>query len=316
MDNYAEVIKHHPMLFDKVRNDIYWRVINSLDLEGKVILDIGSGLGILGLMSATKTIKHIYLVDSSPILDITSKVVRKNNLQDRVTCIKDRIENVLLPEKVDIIISVFTGNFLLTEDLLPSLFFARDKYLLPNGKLIPDCAKMMIVPVSAKDYYNKYIDCWSVPLYGIDYSAVRKYAVNTIYSDRLTKNKVKFLSEPVEILELDFMKATEAACRIKEKIEIKVNCELHGFAGWFQAKVGNEWMSTSPKDKQMHWNQVFLPLDKPLNVREGDIVIFQLIRPEFGDWTWTVKCNDTTQTMSTFFSEPLSKSNIRVVEEN
>jgi hypothetical protein len=79
-------------------------------------------------------------------------VVKDNTTTEKMECISGKIEKVSLPEQVDVIISVFTGNFLLTEDLLPSLFYARDKYLRPGGKMIPDRAKMIIVPVVKSEY--------------------------------------------------------------------------------------------------------------------------------------------------------------------
>jgi protein arginine N-methyltransferase 1 len=51
------------------------------------------------------------------------------------------MEEAVLPvEKVDIIISEWMGYFLLYESMLDSVLWARDKYLAPNGKMLPDRA--------------------------------------------------------------------------------------------------------------------------------------------------------------------------------
>ena len=47
-----------------------------------------------------------------PIITI---IIKENNLSDKIECIEGKIEEIELPEKVDLIISVFTGNFLLSE---------------------------------------------------------------------------------------------------------------------------------------------------------------------------------------------------------
>lgn len=54
----------------------------------------------------------------------------------------------------------------------------------------------------------------------------------------------------------------------------------------------------------MHWSQVFLPLDKPINVEPGDVIQVDLNRPENGNWTWSVKHNKETQRQSTFLGRP------------
>ena len=59
---------------------------------------------------------------------------RENNLQEKITLLKGRIEDIDLPVKeVDIIISEWMGYFLLFESMLDSVLYARDKYLKPDG---------------------------------------------------------------------------------------------------------------------------------------------------------------------------------------
>jgi len=70
--------------------------------------------------------------------------------------------------------------------------------------------------------------------------------------------------------------------------------------------LGDKWLSTSPLEKQTHWRQVFLPLSEPISVKKGDILSFELNRPEFGEWTWTVGYGDKYQRHSTFLSELIS----------
>lgn len=55
--------------------------------------------------------------------------------------IKGKMEEIELPvPHVDIIISEWMGYFLLYESMLDSVLFARDKYLVKGGKMLPDKA--------------------------------------------------------------------------------------------------------------------------------------------------------------------------------
>lgn len=306
MGSYSSIHNHRSMIFDDLRNSYYFNAIKSVVNKDSIVLDLGAGLGLHGLMALGADAKKVYLVEPASIINTTRMIIKSNNLSDKIECIEGKIEEVTLPEKVDVITSVFTGNFLLSEDLLPSLFYARDKFLNLDGKLIPDRAKMIAVPVSVPEYYAKHIDCWSEHLQNIDFSLVRKFAANSIYSDKPKKRQTEFLSKPVKILELDFMKATEAACRTHIDVEIFQDGELHGWLGWFDARVGDTWLSTSPKGAQMHWSQVFLPLEEPINVKKGDKVSFELNRPEFGEWSWIIEAEGKRQKHSTFLSGPVS----------
>ena len=306
MSNYSSIHNHRSMFFDDIRNQYYFNTIKNVVNKDSVVLDLGAGLGLFGYMALMAGAKKVYLVEPAEIINTTRIIIKENNLSDKIECIEGKIEEIELPEKVDLIISVFTGNFLLSEDLLPSLFYARDKFLVPGGKLIPDRAKMIVAPVSAPEYYAKHIDCWSSSLQNIDFSLVRKFAANSIYSDKPKKRKADFLSESSVILELDFMNATEASCRNNKEVKISTTGKLHGWLGWFDARVGDRWFSTSPKVEQMHWSQVFLPLAEPINVKKGDGVSFELNRPEFGEWSWIVEAGGKRQRHSTFLSEQIN----------
>ena len=308
--SYSTIQDHQYMLFDTLRNSLYFEAIKNAVNHNSTVLDLGSGLGLHGFMAHSQGAKKVYLVEPSPIFDVTKMVMKANAFSEKIACIPSKIEEAALPEKMDVIISVFTGNFLLTEDLLPSLFYARDTYLRPGGKMIPDRAKMVVAPVSAPDYYAKHIDCWSKPLYGVDYSIARKFATNSLYYDPPERRKTFFLSEPADLLDLDFMTANEAACQNTIKFKTTSTGILHGFLGWFDTRLGDKWLSTSPQGEQTHWRQVFLPLESPIHVQKGDFISFDLKRPEFGEWSWTVGFNNTFQKHSTFLSMPLKTNDL------
>jgi len=306
MGGYSTIQDHRLMIFDELRNTYYSAAIKKAVDQESVVLDLGAGLGLHGLIAACAGARKVYLVEPALIIDVAKQLVIANDLTGQVDCFTDKIEEIELPGKVDVIISVFTGNFLLTEDLLPSLFYARDKYLNTGGRLIPDRATMDVVPVCALEYYVEHIDCWSSSSHGVDFDLARGFAANSIYHDGPENREVEFLSEPAELLELDFMTVTEASCRSQTQVEIGKEGLCHGWLGWFRLHLGDKWLSTSPLGKQTHWRQVFLPLSEPISVKKGDVLSFELNRPEFGEWTWTVGYGDKYQRHSTFLSEPIS----------
>lgn len=303
---YSNILNHRTMILDDYRNSLYADAIKKLVSPESIVLDLGAGLGIHGLMAANAGAKKVYLVEPGAGLEVATKVTELNDLSDRIICVRGNIEEVKLPEPVDIIISVFTGNFLLQEDLLPSLFYARDKYLKKGGILVPDRAKMEVVPVMAKGLFEKNIASWSTPSQGIDYELVREYAANSIYYGDHREEIDDYLAEPAEIIELDFMTAKKADCRNTIEVTVTKAGTCHGWLGWFQTRLGDNWLSTSPQVTKTHWGQAFLPLDPPLQMSAGDTISFQLHRPELGEWTWIVKTGNAEQKHSTFLSHPVT----------
>lgn len=304
--SYNNIASHHSMIFDEHRNALYGDAIRKCVNSESIVLDLGAGLGLHGFMAAKAGAKKVYLVEPADVLDVAAMAGQSNELNANVQYIKKIIEETQIPEPIDVIISVFTGNFLLSEDLLPSLIYARNKFLAPAGKLIPDRAKMEVVPVTAPEYYEKHINSWLSPAQGLDYSLVRKFVTNKLFYCNSDTFKGDFLAEPSEILDIDLMKVEKVECDRKISVVITNDGICHGFYGWFQARLGDAWLSTSPKDKMTHWNQAFLPLDPPVSVQAGQIMKFDLKRLEFGEWTWTVTIDDVRQRHSTFLSRPLT----------
>ena len=138
------------MLKDTVRTRTYQRAImdNPNDFKDKIVLDIGAGTGILSIFAARAGAKHVYAIEFAEIAIFAQEIVRKNGLQDKITVIKGKMEEVELPvPQVDIIISEWMGYFLLYESMLDSVLWARDKYLVPGGKMLPGRAQVFVAAI-------------------------------------------------------------------------------------------------------------------------------------------------------------------------
>ena len=276
--SYVVVSSHRGMALDAGRNEAYARALAAAITADSVVLDLGAGTGVHGLMAARLGARRVYLVEPEDIIALAEENVRANGLQDVVRCIQGRIEDVTLPEPVDVIVSVLTGNFLLTEDLLPVLFHARDRFLRPGGHLIPGAATMEVVPVTAAALHELEIASWSRPQHGVDLGAARPYAANTLFYRTEGFEALTELADPVLVNSIDFYKSQY------EPLNSTVECIVtrpgicHGWLGWFSAKLGDTWFSTSPRAPRSHWSLAFLPLDPPMPLELGERVGFQLAR--------------------------------------
>jgi hypothetical protein len=310
------------MVFDGVRNAAYVEALAQLVGSHSTVIDLGAGLGVHGLSAAAFGAAAVHLVDPAAVLQVASEVAAANGFAN-IHCHHCPIEELQLDSRVDVIVSVFTGNLLFTEDLLPSLFYARDKFLAPGGHMVPDRARLEVVPVSAPDYYRKHIDSWAaypehaarLGLPGLDYRAVRPFAANSLYYDLHDKFQAHPLAAPIALVELDFTVASSADCDGETEVELARDGLCHGWLGWFQIRLGDEWLSTSGESQATHWSPVFLPLDEPLEVKAGEQLGFALKRPEFGDWTWTTRYKAKSQRQSTFRSQPVSRDRLRKASE-
>ncbi|XP_038130113.1 protein arginine N-methyltransferase 3, partial [Cyprinodon tularosa] len=134
--SYGHYGIHEEMLKDTVRTESYrdFMYSNPEVFRDKVVLDVGCGTGILSMFAARAGAKKVIAVDQSEIIYQAMDIVRSNQLENVITLIKGRIEDIKLPvEKVDIILSEWMGYFLLFESMLDSVLYARDLYLADGG---------------------------------------------------------------------------------------------------------------------------------------------------------------------------------------
>ncbi len=309
--SYADLVGHISMVFDQTRNAAYAAAIRKHVTPDTVVLDVGAGLGVLGLIAAAAGARKVYLVEPEPVIHAAREVARHNGFGDRVVAIQGRVEEVDLPEKVDIITSVFTGNLLYSEDLLPSLFLARDRWLKAGGTMIPDAAELVAAPVSAPRLHEDMLGTWSTPHFGLDYSPLRRFACNKMYTERRPGFLPELLAEPQLLVAADLMLATKTDCDSQVSFVPKNDGVCSGVLAWIRIRLGDAWLGTGPLDPHVHWTPQFMPVDPPIAVWAGELLSFNLHRPAHGEWTWRLETGGEKRRHSTFLSQPHALNDMR-----
>ncbi|DAA76423.1 TPA_exp: Uncharacterized protein A8136_0737 [Trichophyton benhamiae CBS 112371] len=298
--SYAYNAIHESMIKDSIRTDAYRDFIydNKHLFKNKVVLDVGCGTGILSMFCARAGAKQVIAVDNSDIISKAREIVYENGFDKVITCLRGKIEEVILPVKhVDIIVSEWMGYCLLFEAMFDSVLWARDRYLVPGGLMVPSHATIRIAPVASADIVQEHITFWK-SIYGFNMTSMLEGVhdeaiVRSLQPDIIAAESELFFYMPLHTItakELVFTK--EFSVTLSRDID-----SLDGWAVWFDiifmpsadSKLTPEEalpeimkkrdivaFTTGPDGKQTHWHQGLFLIDQKKNptaaMKKGQVI--------------------------------------------
>jgi len=250
-------------------------ILNNKHLfEGKTVLDVGSGTGILCLFAAKAGAKKCIGVECSDIVNFARQIAERNGFSETITFVHGKVEEVELPvEKVDIIVSEWMGYFLIYESMLDSVLFARDKWLSPGGLLFPDHAKIFMAAIEDADYKDEKIGFWD-HLWGFDFSPMISCALQEPISDTVVPESLA--TSTCCILDIDLSVCRREDLDFYAEFSLRVTRKdlLHAFAVWFdvsfEACKVPVILSTAPSKPYTHWKQTVLYLEEAIAAHPGE----------------------------------------------
>ncbi|XP_064089224.1 histone-arginine methyltransferase CARMER-like [Macrobrachium nipponense] len=282
---YSYLSQQQNMMQDYIRTGTYQRAIlsNMSDFRDKIVLDVGAGSGILSFFAAQAGARKVYAVEASSMAQHCELLVRANNLQDTIKVMAGKIEEIEIPDLVDMIISEPMGYMLYNERMLESYLHAK-KWLKPGGRMFPSRGDLHVAPFNDETLYyeqlNKANFWYQNCFHGVDLCQLREQALNEYLRQPIvdTFDIGICLAKSIRY-SLDFLDTEEKDLHhlvIPLEFHILKSSTLHGLAFWFDvAFLGSTqtvWLSTAPTEPLTHWYQVRCLLEKPIFVKEGQLI--------------------------------------------
>jgi hypothetical protein len=134
---------HLPMLHDTARADAYARALSRLVKPGMLVLDAGTGSGLLAVLAARAGAELVIACERDPALAvIAEETMRRNGCDDRVRVIAKNSSALTigadLPRRADLLVSEVIDSHLLGEGVLDMVAHARAHLLTPEAVAIPE----------------------------------------------------------------------------------------------------------------------------------------------------------------------------------
>lgn len=270
----SEVVPwHFPMMNDTVRNDAYEKALKTALQKGGVVLDIGSGSGLLAMMAARHGATKVTTCEEVTMVAEKAKVIiGRNGFADQIKVINklstDMVVGVDLIDRADILVTEIFDYGLLGEKAFRAIGHARKHLLKPNAQLIPSGVRVYAMCIESSEIYqNHRVETIS----DFDLSPFNQFSSYDYTGYHLAKTEYRALSATTSIFDFDFYNIPG-----NESVPIEFNVTesgvCHAVAFWYELQLDQDTIiSTAPHLPRLScWKQAVQLLSGPQKLTKGE----------------------------------------------
>ncbi len=309
------------MITDDVRMTAYSTALRRFIKPSSVVLDIGTGPGILALLACQFGAGSVYAIEPDNAIEVARELAAVNGFGDRIHFIQKVSTEVDVPVKADVIISDLRGVLPLFQSHLPSIIDARQRLLASEGILIPQRDMLWATVVEAKELHADLTSAWDKNPFQLDLKAARQIVMNAWRKARMRPEQL--LVEPKLWTTLDY--ATIQTSDISGEITWKARKPGtgHGLCMWFDTLLSEGvGFSNAPTAPELIYGSAFFPWPEPVSLLPGDTITLSLEAKLVGEdyiWCWNSRVVSGAEPskvkadfrQSTFYGAPLSPARLR-----
>jgi hypothetical protein len=291
------------ILEDRFRTSRYIHAIRRTVRAGDVVVDLGTGSGVLAVAAAQAGAKRVYAIEARPIADAAERLFQASEVGARITLVRGLSTGVTLPERADVLVSTIIGNEPLAERILETTCDAIARLLKPGARLIPSSLRIYATPIvvpkkvrQATFFTPEVLDRWTrwygVPLHGlVDHRDAGKTHDNLVraFVHPWTARRWPVLGPRIALNAFDLAAQPLAPLASETTLVIERDGELGGLLVHFEADLAEGIQITTESsrvDRRTCWRSPLWLLPSVLEVPVGAKLT---TRTGFRNWDSTVE---------------------------
>jgi len=281
------------MLLDRVRVDAYARAIAEIVRPGDVVLDIGSGSGILALLAAKAGARRVYAVERTGMIELVRSHARENGFADVIVPVRRDFLDVTFDgeaaDKPRVVIGEVLGHF--AADEAQHHLYARARQIVRDDAVFIPSHYRLRMAAAAPIKLREELEALR-GLHGLSLSSLAEKLLHRVSLFQLIGGDL--MGPEVECER----NASDAPLPkvFRARIPVEHAGQVLGVSVAFDATLSaSVELSTRATAPATCWGQVFFPIHPPIDALSGDVLDVE-IRPRIvtdrGTYAWTVKKGD------------------------
>lgn len=274
---------HFAMVNDTARNEAIERSIARLDLEGKTVVEIGSGTGLIALLFAKYGAERVITCEmNANLAAVARRIVASTVYADRIHIINESstsaIARGLLPPRPDVIFTETLDCGVVGEGFMAVAEDIRD-LAGPNTVIMPGVVRQTAVLLESESLAN--LNRASAAC-GFDLRQLNEFSTGNYFPVHTELHAHRFLNDPITCREYVYLDCPPAQVR---RVQAQKSGTIHGALSWFAADFGGSTVCNEPFSGS-HWHQAFHPLPEEIHVEKGDTVAMLI---DDGGFAWVTR---------------------------
>ncbi|KAJ1607473.1 histone methylase Hs17p [Cryptosporidium canis] len=285
-----EVFERDVVKYERYTSAIQLFLSENPNITEVRILIVGSGRG--GLINSVfnafenlgRNSFRILCVEKNKnaVLTLEAKIKYELSVNwKKVEVIHSDIRTIHLDDKFDLVISELMGSFG-DNELSPECLMNAQKFIGPNGIMIPQRYTSYLEPVSCRKVWN-HAHSYSKSNH-LEMPFVSRLKSHYKMSKEGPKEVFSFNHPSEQLHKGDFTIFTSV------EFTSNANSILHGFLGYFECKLYKEiGFSTIPcnfTNGLISWFDFFFPISQPIFLKELDTITFNIWRKSNKEKVW------------------------------
>jgi predicted RNA methylase len=242
------------LLGQRSRLNKFKQAIHEVVKSGNYVVDVGTGSGVLAIIAAKAGAGRVTAIDVNPeSLQYAKKAAELNRVDQVIEFVECDFSEFVPEEKADVVICEMLSSMMLVEQQITASFHATRKILKSGGVILPQEAKVYIVPVECIEIWERF-----------QYDDIQFPRVVQTATPEATRDLADM--EMLETFDLMNLKQKVTIDRTL-RFTVVDNGTIHGLVGIFESKLFGD----IHLEMDDGWKQLFIPLTKPIKVLQGEV---------------------------------------------